>query len=125
MTTVTKRARLLLALFILMSGVGFDQVTKQIAAQQLRGSPPLSFLGDKMLEVFSFSTSLNISLFFLLYLADSPRQITHSHPSNYLHSLAYNSGNYVNYTLAYMVFLLLSPIYTPILPKHFRTLLLN
>lgn len=46
MTTVTKRARLLLALFILMSGVGFDQVTKQIAAQQLRGSPPLSFLGD-------------------------------------------------------------------------------
>ncbi len=46
MTTVTKRARLLLALFILMSGIGCDQVTKQIAAQQLRGSPPLSFLGD-------------------------------------------------------------------------------
>ena len=46
MTTVTKRARLLLALFILMSGIGCDQVTKQIAVQQLRGSPPLSFLSD-------------------------------------------------------------------------------
>ena len=46
MTTVTKRARLLLALFILISGIGCDQITKQIATEQLRGSPPLSFLGD-------------------------------------------------------------------------------
>ncbi len=46
MTTVTKRARLLLALCILISGIGCDQLTKQIATQQLRGSPSLSFLGD-------------------------------------------------------------------------------
>lgn len=46
MTAVTKRARLLLALLIILAGVGCDQATKQLAAQQLRGTPPISFLND-------------------------------------------------------------------------------
>ena len=46
MTAVTKRARLLLALLLVMAGVGCDQATKQIAAQQLRGTPPISFMQD-------------------------------------------------------------------------------
>ena len=46
MTAVTKQARLLLAALIVMTGVGCDQATKQIAAQQLRGTPPLSFMQD-------------------------------------------------------------------------------
>ena len=46
MTAVTKRARFLLAVLIVMTGVGCDQATKQIAAQQLRGTPPISFMQD-------------------------------------------------------------------------------
>ena len=46
MSAVTKQARLLLAALIVMTGVGCDQATKQIAAQQLRGTPPLSFMQD-------------------------------------------------------------------------------
>ena len=46
MTAVTKRARLVLALLIVITGVGCDQATKQIAAQQLRGTPPISFMHD-------------------------------------------------------------------------------
>ena len=46
MTAVTKRARFLLAVLIVMAGVGCDQATKQIAAQQLRGTPPISFMQD-------------------------------------------------------------------------------
>lgn len=46
MTAVTKRARFLLAVLIVMTGVGCDQATKQIAAQQLRGVPPISFMQD-------------------------------------------------------------------------------
>ena len=46
MTAVTKRARFLLAVLIVMTGVGCDQATKQIAAQQLRGTPPISFMHD-------------------------------------------------------------------------------
>ena len=54
MTSVTKRARLLLALFILISGIGCDQITKQIATQQLRGSPPLSFVKRDPVSAFVF-----------------------------------------------------------------------
>ena len=46
MTAVTKRTRLLLALLIVLTGVGCDQATKQLAAQQLRGTPPISFMHD-------------------------------------------------------------------------------
>ena len=46
MTAVTKRARLPLAVLIILSGVGCDQATKQLAVQQLRGTPPLSFMQD-------------------------------------------------------------------------------
>ena len=46
MTAVTKRARFLLAVLIVITGVGCDQATKQIAAQQLRGTPPISFMHD-------------------------------------------------------------------------------
>lgn len=46
MTAVTKRARFLLAVLIVITGVGCDQATKQIAAQQLRGTLPISFMHD-------------------------------------------------------------------------------
>ncbi len=46
MTAVTKRARFLLAVLIVVAGVGCDQATKQIAAQQLRGTLPISFMHD-------------------------------------------------------------------------------
>ena len=46
MTAVTKRARFLLAVLIVMIGVGCDQATKQLAVQQLRGMPSISFLHD-------------------------------------------------------------------------------
>lgn len=46
MTAVTKRARFLLAVLIVMTGVGCDQATKRLAVQQLRGTPPLSFMQD-------------------------------------------------------------------------------
>ncbi len=46
MTAVTKRARCRLAGLIILTGVGCDQATKQIAAQQLRGTPSISFLHD-------------------------------------------------------------------------------
>ena len=46
MTDVTKRARFLLAVLIVITGVGCDQATKQIAAQQLRGTLPISFMHD-------------------------------------------------------------------------------
>lgn len=43
---VRKTTRLFLALFVLMTGVGCDQITKQIAAEKLSASAPVSFLGD-------------------------------------------------------------------------------
>ncbi len=46
MTAVTKRTRFLLAALIVITGVGCDQATKRIAAQQLRGALPLSFMHD-------------------------------------------------------------------------------
>ena len=46
MTAVTKRARFLLAVLIVMISVGCDQATKQLAVQQLRGMPSISFLHD-------------------------------------------------------------------------------
>jgi len=46
MTDVTKRARFLLAVLIVVTGVSCDQATKQIAAQQLRGTLPISFMHD-------------------------------------------------------------------------------
>lgn len=42
----TTRIRLILAGLILFSCIGCDQVTKRIATQTLKHSPPLSFLAD-------------------------------------------------------------------------------
>lgn len=48
-----KVSRLVALLLILTTTIGVDQATKQFATQQLRGRPPMSFLGDTVRVVYA------------------------------------------------------------------------
>jgi signal peptidase II len=56
------RARLLLALFVISSCVGCDQVTKYAASEALPGEPPRSFLGDTVQLSFAMNPGGFLSL---------------------------------------------------------------
>ncbi|MBL8820018.1 MAG: signal peptidase II [Planctomyces sp.] len=56
------RARLLLALFVISSGVGCDQATKYAATETLAGEPTRSFLGDTVQLSFAMNPGGFLSL---------------------------------------------------------------
>ena len=62
MLAVTKISRFCVALFVLATCVGCDQVTKQIASETLRGMPPLVFFGEAVSLRYAENTGAFLGL---------------------------------------------------------------
>lgn len=59
---VSKRARLLLGLCILVTAIGGDQATKQIAMKSLRGTLPVSYFADTVRLQYAENTGAFLGL---------------------------------------------------------------